>query len=280
MALRKQVLITAAMLSLATAAASAQSVGRMLVDDFKNAGRDMIGVWTSPFYASSKDWLIAAGSGLAFGVSMLADQPVADWAGDNEDSGVLGKLDPVRRGGVAYTGKFIVPPIAALYVVGVAMKNQGMRDAVMGCAASWLSESAVRKSTYLLIARQRPDTSPNNPNKWSVPGDWENWQLHSFPAGHFANVMACASFWNNRFELGFAEPVIYAVAGAVGIGRIADAGHWTSDTILGGILGYAIGREVARRSQARHDGKPDNRRAQFQFSPEPGGATVGLKISY
>ena len=192
----------------------------------------------------------------------------------------LGQARSGSPGGVAYTGKFVVPPVAALYVVGIAMKNQGMRDAVMGCAASWLSESAVRKSTYLLVSRQRPDTSPNNPNKWSVPGDWENWQLHSFPAGHFANVMACASFWNNRFELGFAEPVIYAVAGAVGIGRIADAGHWTSDTVLGGILGYAIGREVARRSQARHDGKPDNRRAQFQFSPEPGGATVGLKISY
>jgi membrane-associated phospholipid phosphatase len=254
----------------------------MLADDFKNAGGDMLGVWASPFHGTSKDWLIAAGSGLVFGVSMLADQSVADWAGDNKDSGVLGKLDWVRRGGVAYTGKFVVPPVAVLYVAGLAMKNQGMRDAVMGCAASWLSESAVRKSTYLVVARQRPDTSPNNPNKWSVPGDWENWQLHSFPAGHFANVMACASFWNNRFELGYAEPVIYAVAGAVGIGRIADAGHWTSDTVIGGILGYAIGREVARRSRARHDKDKDkdDRRAQFQFAPERGGASVGVSISY
>src|SRR5690349_77957 len=102
MALRKQFLAAAALVSMASVA-GAQSVGRMLVDDFKNAGRDMIGVWTSPFHGSSKDWLIVAGSGLAFGVSMLADQPVADWAADNEGSGFLNKLEPVRRGGVAYT---------------------------------------------------------------------------------------------------------------------------------------------------------------------------------
>jgi membrane-associated phospholipid phosphatase len=279
MALRKYVFAAAVALSAANIA-PAQSVGRMLADDFKNAGGDMIGVWLSPFRASGRDWLIAAGAGAAFGVSMLADQSVADWAADHDSSGFFKALKPVRRGGVAYTGKFIVPPVAALYVVGLAMKNQGMRDAVMGCAASWLSESAVRKGTYLVVARQRPDTSPNNPNKWDAPGDWENWQLHSFPAGHFANVMACASFWSNRFELGIAEPVIFAVAGGIGIGRILDRGHWTSDTVLGGILGYAIGREVARRSLARHDGKADHRRAQLDISPGPNGTNVGLRITY
>lgn len=279
MALRKYVLATAALLSM-SGVAPAQSVGRMLVDDFKHAGGDMIGIWLSPFRGSSKDYLIAAGAGAAFGLSMLADQSVADWAVDNEDAGVFKPLKELRRGGVAYTGKFVVPPVAVLYVAGIALKNQGMRDAVMGCAASWLSESTLRKGVYLAVARQRPDTSPDNPNKWAVPGEWKNWQLHSFPAGHFANVMACASFWNNRFELGLAEPLIYAVAGGVGFGRILDKGHWTSDTVIGGILGYAIGREVARRSKERHEESKSRRTAQLDVSPGPNGTNVGLRISY
>ena len=279
MALRKVVLATAALLSI-TSVAPAQSVGKMLVDDFKYAGSDMIGVWLSPFRASGRDWLGVVGAGAAFGLALLADQSVADWAADHESSSAFKPLKELRRGGAAYTGKFVVPPVAVLYVVGLATKKQGLRDAVMGCAASWLSESAVRKGTYLLVARQRPDTSPDNPNKWDMPGDWKNWQVHSFPAGHFANVMSCAAFWNNRFQLGLGEPLIYAVAGGVGFGRILDKGHWTSDTVLGGILGYAIGREVARRSLARANGMKDDRRAQLDVSPGPNGTNVGFRIVY
>jgi len=47
--------VVAATLSFAHAT-SAQSVGRMLEDDFKNSGRDILSVWASPFDASAKDW--------------------------------------------------------------------------------------------------------------------------------------------------------------------------------------------------------------------------------
>ncbi|HTJ23896.1 MAG TPA: phosphatase PAP2 family protein, partial [Gemmatimonadaceae bacterium] len=145
----------------------------------------------------------------------------------------------------------VLPPLVALYAAGLATKRTDLREAVTGCGTSWFSQSMMRQATYRLVARARPDTSPDDPQRWGLPGDGKNWQLQSFPAGHLANAMACASFWSNRYHLGYGEPALYALAAIVGLGRIADAGHWTSDSVLGGIIGYATGREIARRSRVR-----------------------------
>ena len=280
MRIRTHLLAVAAAWYVVAPIAAAQSVGKMIVDDVKNGGLDMWAVWTSPFRASERDWLLAAASFGAFGVSMLADQPVADLMERNKESGVFSTLEPVRRGGIAYTGKFIVPPIAIAYVTGLITKNQDTRDFVMGCMSAWLAQSAVRKGTYLVVARQRPDTSPNNPNKWSTPGDWENWQQHSFPAGHFANLMSCASYWNERFNSRIGAAAAFTLAGAIGVGRLVDGGHWTSDTVLGGILGYAVGREVARRSLERKNKTADKRQAEFNVSPDQGGVRASVRITF
>jgi membrane-associated phospholipid phosphatase len=39
----------------------------------------------------------------------------------------------------------------------------------------------------------------------------------------------------------------------MGVGRIADRGHWLSDQLIGVAMGYAIGKEVARRQLRRLD---------------------------
>src|SRR5262245_11480529 len=131
--MRTQTLVATALL-LSARVASAQSVGKMLVNDVKNSGGDALAIWTSPLQASSHDWLLAGAAAGAFGISMLVDQPVSDWALRNKDSGFFKSFDPIRRGGKAYTGKTIVPPVAALYITGVVLKNQNARDIVTGCA--------------------------------------------------------------------------------------------------------------------------------------------------
>lgn len=273
--------VTAVIVTLARGAA-AQSVGRMLEDDFKNAGKDILSIWASPFDASAKDWLLTAAAFGAFGASMLADQSVSDWAIENDSSAIFRALEPVRRGGVLFSGKYVVPPVAGVYVLGIVLKNQNMRDFVTGCMSAWGAQSAVRKGVYLLVGRRRPETAPNDPQDWEFPGG-SDWQMHSFPGGHFANAMACATYWNKRFHLGAAGPAVYALAVAVGVGRLADKAHWTSDTVLGGLLGYAVGKEVARRALARETrrgGGGGGGSASFGLSPTASGITMSFRWSF
>src|SRR3954468_18761175 len=117
--------------------ASAQSMGKMLVDDFGNAGKDILGIWGSPIHASAKDWGLAAVSLGAFAVTTLADRSVSDWAIKNDSSAFFRAISPVRRGGKLFSGKYVVPPVAAVYIIGIATNNQKLRDAVMGCMSSW-----------------------------------------------------------------------------------------------------------------------------------------------
>jgi membrane-associated phospholipid phosphatase len=275
---KRTLAIIIAMLTLTRVAAS-QSVGKMLSDDFKNTGRDIGAIWTAPFDASGHDWLLTGAALGAFGVSMLADQSVSDWALRNDSSAFFEAISPLRRGGKLFAGKYVVPPVAVAYIVGIATKNQDVRDAVMGCMASWGAQSVVRKTLYLLVGRARPDTIPNDPQVWKVPSGG-SWEMHSFPAGHFANAMGCASFWNNRFHLGVGEVAIYALAGAVGVGRLADGAHWTSDTVLGGILGYAVGKEIARRSLSRSATASASKTAQMFLAPELGRSVIGLRFTF
>jgi hypothetical protein len=235
--------------------ASAQSVGRMLESDIRNAGKDVWAVYKAPFKGSGKDWATFAGAIALTGASMVLDKPVERWAQANDSADALKVLKPLRRGGWLFSGKYVVPPVAGLYIIGLATKNQNLRDGVMGCAASWAAQSPSRKLFYRLVGRRRPETSPDDNHVWDVPNNASSgksgWQMRSMPAGHFANAMGCAAFLGNRFDMGIAEPLVYGVAVGVALGRTLDHGHWTSDHLLGGIFGYAVGKEVARHSLSR-----------------------------
>lgn len=266
--MRRLVLAASAALMFGTQEVRAQSIGKMLGDDFKNVGADIFSIWSSPFDASKKDWALTAGAFAAFGLSILADQAVADWAVRNDSSQLFKAIKPVRSGGEFYVGKNVVPPILGVYVLGVAFKNQGMRDFVTGCMSAWGAQSPLRKGLYRLVGRDRPYASPDDPNKWAFPGDGSTSDDNSFPGGHFANAAACATFWNKRFDVPVVPAIaIYAVAGAVGVGRVADGGHWASDQLLGGILGYAVGSEIAKRSLQRRDAMAGERRTELQMTP-------------
>jgi membrane-associated phospholipid phosphatase len=278
--MRTRVIVVAAAISALARVGEAQSVGKMLADDFTNAAKDIGAIWSSPFDASGRDWLLTAAALGTFGVSMLADQSVSDWAIENDTSAFFKALKPVRRGGKLFSGKYVVPPVAALYVIGVAIKNQDLRDFVTGCMSSWAAESFPRKGVAALFGRARPDTIPDDPQRWKLGGGGD-WMMRSFPAGHFANALACATYWNKRFHLGVAGPAVYALAGAVGVGRLADKAHWTSDTVIGGILGYAVGMEIARRSLAREidrrGGGSGASGASLNLAPGSGG---GMTVNF
>lgn len=241
----------------------AQSVGRMLADDLRHAGGDVWAVIISPVNGSSRDWLTAGGV-LAAGAAISPfDDEVDRWAVRDSSSRFFAALKPFRKGGAFFQGNRLVPVAAGVLIAGYATGNQDLRDGVFGCAAAWGANNQLRHQLlYRFINRRRPD--PYKDDELDTPpaqhgdqydfalstGD-TSWGHNSFPGGHVANLATCSSFLNHRFNMGAAEPVLYALAAAVGVGRIADRAHWMSDQVVGTVFGYAIGREVALRQRRR-----------------------------
>ena len=243
--------------------ASAQSVGRMVVNDVKWVAQDVGAIWLSPFRGDARDYALTAGILGGSAALSVFDDNVDRWALAHRDEGLLKALDPVRRGGVFYSVNKAVPFVGGAYVLALATKNRGLRDGIMGCAASYTAGTTLRHLVvYNVIGRNRPDTVRNHPEgetsppaqqgdqyHFSVPA--HEWGDHSFPGGHVATVATCASFLMSRYETPYIDVPLLALVGAMGVGRIADRGHWLSDQVVGIAMGWAIGREVARRQLRR-----------------------------
>jgi membrane-associated phospholipid phosphatase len=265
----------------------------------RDAAGDVWGVWTSPIHSSGRDWLIALGVVGASAALTKVDDNVDRWIVQHQNSSVWSPLKEVREGGLAFSGRTITPAALGALVLALATNNQRMQEAIFGCLSSYVSTSVARNYVlYPLVARTRPDSSRSGPEappsaegdqfKINFPGS-SRWGEHSLPAGHVANITACASFLGNRFSMGLAEPVVYAIAAGVGAGRIVDRRHWLSDTVLGIMLGYAAGREVAIRSGRRAD-RADRAAASraaaeaanggFAIRPGPGGVTLSWQKTF
>ena len=276
--------------------AEAQSVGRMVVDDVTNAARDFGAIWISPFRGSGKDYLIAGGVLAAAAALSPLDDDVDRWAVRNRDRGVLDAIRPLRRGGDLYSINKATPYVGGLYVVGLLTKSRGIRDGIFGCAAAYGANTTIRHQVvYRLIGRNRPDTIRNRPEGYVPVGATQGGQYefnvpskgygdHSFPGGHVATMATCASFLSHRFHMGPVEPALAVLVTAMGVGRIADQGHWLSDQLVGVAFGYAVGREVARRQTRRLEreraGAPFPESASGETGPYIGSDANGTRIGW
>lgn len=261
--MRAQLLFAVAVSAMAASQLSAQSVGKMFVDDIRWAGQDFAAIWLSPFKGDGRDYLI---TGAVLGVSAALsplDDDVDRWAVKNRDRGFLDALSPIRSGGDFYSLNKATPYVAAAYVVALATKHRGLRDGIMGCAAAYTAGTTIRHQVvYRVLGRDRPDTVRDWPEGLTGPpaeqGDQyrfevpsRGWPSNSFPGGHVATMATCASFFAHRYDAKWADPVLIGLVTAMGIGRIADRGHWLSDQLVGTAMGFAIGKEVARRQLKR-----------------------------
>lgn len=243
----------------------AQRTFKTIIDDFDYAIDDVVHVWTRPFHIGQDDLVplatIAGGAGLV----MLVDSDIQTYLRDNPDGPIVKTLEVFGEDhdlGLARAGdsEHLLQLSGALYLTGFIADSRPIREAALGCASADFANTTARSLLYDLVARRRPSIREDatgtamvkptdDAHQWDVPGG--DWNQHSFFGGHAANIMTCVSFWNHRFDLGLAEPLLYALASGVGLARTVEEKHWTSDTLLGMTFGWAIGREVAKRYERR-----------------------------
>ena len=273
-----KILLAAGIVAATVAPAGAQSVAKAFGSDIRDAGGDMVAVWLSPLHARPRDWALTLGTFAAGAAISPFDDEVDrymvrhryDWFYDKA-------LSPVREGGSLFSGKYLVPVAGVGYVVGLATNNRALRDAFVGCLSAYGSTSVVRSVVaYNLVSRTRPDSARNPANasppakegdQYKIDFGSGGWGRNSFPAGHTANMAACASFLSHRFRSPVVRTAAYTFAGAVAVGRLVDRRHWTSDSFVGWVFGYAAGKLIAQRTLRRE-------RAAGTASGEADAATI------
>jgi hypothetical protein len=227
---------------------SAQSVGH----DLENGFKDLTSVWTSPARLKSNSWAPLVGATAGTIGLVLIDEPFYRWLIDHQGSTPLRLLKPFREEqALASLGHSHVLAAGSmiLYAVGWVADSRDLRQAGMGCISAAFAATTSRTVITNLIGRLRPRYE-KGAFRFQL-FDVGPWERRSFIAGHAAHATSCVSFWNHRFDLGLAEPLLYMTATGIGMARVMDGLHWPSDTFAGQALGLAIGKAVADRYSRR-----------------------------
>ena len=261
----------AALLS-APALVRAQTIPKDFVYDVKHGALDILTVWASPFHGSLHKYEVAVASLGVVALSSLEDDNVAAWVRGHPNAGAFKLIEPWReRSGLSFvnsgSGAWHPKGALAVYTIGLFVRSPAIRDLGMGCLSASEAHAAVRTVVYATVARERPLFSepvngvqverPGNPYDFKVPGS-SNWFGNSFFSGHVTSITSCVTFINTRFHLGYVEPVLWAFDAGLALGRVADQRHYTSDILLGALLGYSIGKLVGERSLKRAERKAND----------------------
>ncbi len=157
--------------------------------------------------------------------------------------------------------------IGSLYLGGVLLKDDRARETARLTLKSLLHAIVVSQALKYIFRRQRPYVE-NGVDRWFNHGRGSDYQ--SFPSGHTTTAWSVATVIAGMYNDKPIVPVIcYSLATLVGISRLTENKHWTSDVLVGAVLGYSIGRFVLRKHNKR-----------FNVTPIVSYDRIGVSVSY
>lgn len=261
----------AVFLTLATAASlAAQVTFKTTGYELRDALADIVHIWTSPLHSEKRDWVGVLGAAAGTAALLPLDDQIDSWIVRHPNAAIIKATSPWDEDhpelGDLSTGQRLLPISGVLIASGMVSGNRKLREAGWGCLSAWQSSSAIREALYATVSRERPSIANGDQYAIKTPGG--EWDYHSFIGGHAANAVACTTFWNTRFHMGLLEPVLYAGAAGITLSRMADRRHWASDTWVGVVAGYAMGRSIAARyarREARREQKTEREPIRASF---------------
>jgi len=217
-------------------------------------GTDVLQEVESPFHASKKTYIIAGGFVALEGIMFFAaDKPIQKFSVKfmNDNPNLRNTSQYITNFGASYE----VYILAAFAAYGLIFKSDKVKTTMLLATQAYITAGAVSEAVKFLVGRQRPNfTDASNPepenNVFSGPAILNGKSAasgfgSSFPSGHTTAAFSAATVYAYEYKDEILIPVLaYSAASLVGISRITQNAHWTTDVIAGAALGYITGKQV------------------------------------
>lgn len=166
-----------------------------------------------------------------------------------------------------------------IYVVGRVQGNRRVQALGLHSVESIALAGMLGGGIKLVAGRQRPYMDTKNPYSFQLWRGFSGGEYRSFPSGHTIAAFAFAStvtretqFWwpSGGFIVG---TVFYGGATMVGLSRIYNNMHWSSDVMAGAAIGTIMGLKVVKYTHSHPDNALDNKlikgkqNSQIQINP-------------
>ncbi|MEO5650454.1 MAG: phosphatase PAP2 family protein [Ginsengibacter sp.] len=215
-------------------------------------GSDLKQEFTKPFHMTKKDWG-NFGKFAAVTVALgFADKPVQQAALKlrNRNTGINSMSKYVTNFG----GLYEAYTLAGLGAYGLVFKNEKMVTTTLLATQSYITAGALESVLKFLSGRTRPsfygpgeEARPIFLGPFSKTSKDANGKIvySSFPSGHTAVAFAAATVFASEYRNKPIVPIIaYSVASLIGVSRITENKHWTTDVVVGAAVGFLAGKNV------------------------------------
>jgi len=125
-----------------------------------------------------------------------------------------------------------------LFLWGQETHDEHMRETGFLAGEAALDAYIDATAFKYIAGRQRPDTG-NYRGDFFSGGD-------SFPSDTSAVSWEAASVIAHEYPGPLTQLLAYGTAEAVNLGRVIGQKHWVSDSVIGGVLGWYLGRQIYR----------------------------------
>ncbi len=247
------------------------------VPSIGDIGGDVLKVVMAPVRLSHRDALQVAGaSGLVVGIMAGLDRPAARRVTASSGGTTASLASPLGAPGRWYDelgpDNVTIGAVSAFALSGIALQDRRLTRTSVSLVEAVAITKAVTGLFKGLAGRARPygETGP-----WDLDAARFGSQhlTRSMPSGHTSRAFALASVIAHEYPAWWVQLPVYGVAGSVGVQRIRSGNHWLSDVVVGGALGYLIGRTVADDGRTGSSGR-------LRYDPIVSGNQVGLRLRF
>ena len=251
---------------------------------------------TSPLRFNEKDWII---TGAAVGMTIALihfDNDIDKWATVQKQKHVwVNKSSPVIT---QFGSTYGISSVAVIGLICAAFKNQkGVQTSLLATQA-WITSAVWVQLIKHFTGREDPSASyiySKRPGgKWWGPFAQYDQDVtifksvssfDAFPSGHTAAAFSIATVFATRYNNTVAVPIIsYSVATLVGISRLTEHQHWASDVFVGGLIGYACGKQVVTHFNKIHQNPVNSMSSKSNIKKEftfiQNGNQIGFSLKW
>lgn len=200
---------------------------------------DQKNFWTSPLRLRIDDarWLLPVAGAIA--VTTLSDTDIERKL-PTDASFIRQSKSFSNYGAAAYAGL-----VGSAYLWSRATHNDHLRETAVLSGEAAIDTLGVSEFAKYLAGRSRP-LEGDGTGAFRVGGS-------SFPSIHAADAFAIATVVAHEYPGPFTQFLAYGSAAAIGAARVTGRQHFASDVLVGGALGWFIGRQVYRAHSKDED---------------------------
>jgi hypothetical protein len=236
-------------------------------------GQDALDIATAPFGLSRSQQLFALGAtGLVASTAAVLDEPVYRRA--RQKSGPVSATSrPLAGPGRWYDqigpDRFALGTAGLLAASGVVLQRRSFTRTSVQVVEALVYTKMVTGLAKSALNRSRPYAASGSFT--ADPGAFSSTHSElSMPSGHTARAFAVASVLSHQANRWYVSVPAYGLAASVGAERVRSGDHWLTDVMVGGALGYLIGRSVASPSSD----------SGVSYTPVLGTDRVGLTVHF